>query len=67
MTSKRFLIENMNCQHCVMAVKKELSKLDLVSYEVEIGSAKVDFDESKTSNEQIEIAIENAGYKVRKG
>lgn len=66
MAEKLILIENMSCNHCVMAVKKELSKLELNSFTVEIGSAKVNYDESKTKLEDIEKAIEEAGYKVRK-
>ncbi|MBS3946056.1 MAG: heavy-metal-associated domain-containing protein [Melioribacter sp.] len=66
MAEKIFIIENMSCNHCVMAVKKELSKLNLDSFQVEIGSAKINYDESKTKNEQIVKAIEEAGYKVRR-
>ncbi|MGK9477408.1 heavy-metal-associated domain-containing protein [Melioribacter sp. OK-6-Me] len=64
MQSKEFKIEGMSCQHCVMAVKKELSSLNLESAEVEIGKAKVIFDETKVTEEQIINAIEEAGYKV---
>ncbi len=64
MQSKEFKIEGMSCQHCVMAVKKELSSLAVESAEVEIGKAKVIFDETKVTEEQIINAIEEAGYKV---
>jgi copper chaperone CopZ len=67
MAEKIFIIENMSCNHCVMAVKKELSKLNLDSFQVEIGNAKINYDESKTTDGQIEKAIEEAGYKVKKG
>jgi copper chaperone CopZ len=66
MVEKIFAIENMSCHHCVMAVKKELSKLNLNSFKVEIGSAKIYYDESIVTDEQIEKAIEEAGYKVKK-
>lgn len=66
MKTEVFLIDNMSCQHCVIAVKKELSKLELESYEVEIGSAKVIFDETKVSSELIEKAIREAGFIVKK-
>ncbi|MDF1610863.1 MAG: cation transporter [Stygiobacter sp.] len=59
-------VSGMTCHHCVMAVKKELSKLQLESFDVEIGSAKVKFDDSKVSENEIEKAIEEAGYKVVK-
>lgn len=66
MTTKELIIDGMSCQHCVMAVQKELSKLNLDSFDVKIGFAKITFDESKVKEEEIEKAIENAGYKVRK-
>lgn len=66
MTTQEIKIEGMSCHHCVMAVKKELSKTGLESFEVQIGSAKVDYDESKIGINQIEKAIEDAGYKVVK-
>ncbi len=67
MTSKEIKIEGMSCHHCVMAVQKELGKLDDVKVnEVQIGSAKVEYDESKVSNSTLEDAVEEAGYKVIK-
>ncbi len=66
MKTQEFKIEGMTCNHCVMAVKKELSKLNLSTFEVGIGFAKVNFDETKVSPSEIENAIFNAGYKVKK-
>ncbi|HOI30975.1 MAG TPA: heavy-metal-associated domain-containing protein [Melioribacteraceae bacterium] len=66
MNQKKYIIENMSCQHCVMAVKKELAKLELESCDVEIGSAEVKFDETKVTEEEIISSIEEAGYSVRK-
>ena len=66
MNTVNVLIDGMSCSHCVMAVKKELSKIPVESFDVQIGSAKVNFDESKVNSDQIEKAIEDAGYKVRK-
>jgi copper chaperone len=57
-------IDGMSCQHCVMAVKKELQKLDLQNFDVKIGEAVVDFDETKLKAEDIIAAIEEAGYKA---
>jgi copper chaperone len=59
-----FKIEGMSCQHCVMAVKKEISKLDIYSLDVKIGEAKVQFDEEKVQPENIKQSISNAGYIV---
>ena len=66
MTEKNFKISGMSCMHCVMAVKKELSKLDVASIEVEIGFAKIKFDESKVEPSTIERAIAEAGFEVVK-
>ena len=64
MTELNYKISGMSCGHCVMAVKKELSKLNLESAEVEIGSAKVKFDETKTDAAAVENAIREAGYGI---
>lgn len=57
-------IDGMSCNHCVMAVQKNLAKLNLKSFEVKIGSARVEFDDHQITEEKIIAAIENAGYKV---
>jgi copper chaperone len=58
-------IEGMSCQHCVMNVKKALDALDGVSSSnVEIGSAKVSYDDSRLSRADLEAAVVKAGYKV---
>lgn len=57
-------IDGMSCQHCVMAVKKEIQKLDVQKLDVKIGEATVEFDESKLEVDAIENAIKAAGYIV---
>ena len=61
---KSFKINGMSCQHCVMAVKKELQKLNLKNLEVKIGEAVIEFDEDLTSVENVIDAISEAGYEV---
>jgi copper chaperone len=61
---KTIKIDGMSCDHCVMSVNKYLSKLDLNELKVEIGSAEVEFDESKVNEKEIIEAIEEAGYQV---
>ena len=61
---KEFKIEGMNCGHCVMAVEKELNKLDVKKKKVEIGSAKIEFDPDKVSEEDIKNSITESGYIV---
>ncbi len=57
-------IDGMSCQHCVMAVKKEVQKLDVQNLEVKIGEASVEYDENKVNEAAIKKAIEVAGYIV---
>ena len=58
-------IEGMTCQHCVGRVKQALEALDGVQgVEVEIGSAKVSFDNSAVSKDEIADAVVKAGYTV---
>ena len=67
MTTKELKIEGMSCNHCVMAVQKELSKLKNVKVqEVQIGSAKVEYDENTVNENALKSAVEEAGYKVIK-
>lgn len=59
-----FKIDGMNCNHCVMAVIKEIQKLPVGKVEVKIGEANVKFDDSKVSEAEIKQAIFEAGYTV---
>ena len=59
-------IDGMSCQHCVMAVKKEILKLNVQNLEVKIGEAVVEFDEMKLTENDISKAITNTGYSVIK-
>jgi copper chaperone len=63
-TTKKLNIEGMSCQHCVNAVKSELSKLDLKVKDVKIGSAVVEYDENEITENQLKEAIEFAGFKL---
>lgn len=63
MKTHELTIEGMSCGHCVMSVKKELSKVIGVKVEsVEIGKARVQFDESEVARDRLAEAIEKAGY-----
>lgn len=65
MTDITIKIEGMSCQHCVMRVKKAIEALKgIQSSDVQIGTAKVKFDEAQVKKDEIEKAITNAGYKV---
>jgi copper chaperone len=58
-------IEGMSCQHCVMSVKKALDSLSGVTEsDVIVGSARVEYDDSLTTKDEICSAVTRAGYKV---
>ncbi|HSL90415.1 MAG TPA: heavy-metal-associated domain-containing protein [Ignavibacteriaceae bacterium] len=59
-----FIVEGMSCGHCVMAVKKELNKVNITDAEVEIGKITLDIETNNTSSEDVIKAVENAGFKV---
>jgi len=65
MKNEQIAISGMTCGHCVMNVKKELSKLAGLSVkEVKIGSAVIERDETRVSVQQLNEAVEAAGYSV---
>jgi len=66
MTTKEFKIDGMSCMHCVKAVEMEIKELDPQEMNVEIGYAKVTYDDTKNSENDFIKAIEEAGYKVVK-
>jgi copper chaperone CopZ len=58
-------IQGMSCNHCVMHVRKKLQSIDGVDVkEVLIGSATIDYDDTKVSPEQLKAAVEQAGYAI---
>lgn len=62
---KSYTISGMSCQHCVMAVKKELAKLEnLDAAEVRVGAADVEYDPARVDEAAIRAAIIEAGYAV---
>jgi copper chaperone len=64
MKLEKFKIEGMSCNHCVMAVRKELSKLNVNVKDVQIGYAEIEYDEKNVTRDQIANNISNAGYRV---
>jgi copper chaperone len=64
MKNEKIKIDGMFCGHCVMAVRKELSRLPLKIKDVSIGSAEVEYDETKVTSDEIKKAVNNAGYSV---
>ncbi|MDP4192416.1 MAG: heavy-metal-associated domain-containing protein [Bacteroidota bacterium] len=64
MKTEKLEIEGMSCQHCVMHVRKELSRLDVNIRDVQIGSADIEYDENKVTREDLKKAVDEAGYRV---
>jgi copper chaperone len=67
MTEKTFKVPGMTCAHCKAAVEDELNKLsgvDSSNADVDKGTVAVRYDEGKVSTEQLEGAINEAGYTV---
>jgi copper chaperone len=61
-------ITGMSCQHCVMAVKKAIGGLKgIEGSDVSIGNAVVKYDDKAVRKEEIEAAIEKAGFQVGRG
>ena len=58
-------IEGMHCGHCVMSVRKELSEINGLTVEdVQIGTARVQFDETLVKDGDLVKAVDDAGYKL---
>ncbi len=63
MKTQTLTIQGMSCNHCVMHVRKELSKVATVK-DVQIGKAVVEIDESATTHADLSNAVAEAGYSV---
>ncbi|WP_010096260.1 copper chaperone CopZ [Ornithinibacillus scapharcae] len=64
---KTINVQGMTCGHCKMSVEGALKKLDGVSaaeVNLEAGSVKVMFDDSKVNVDTMKEAIEEQGYDV---
>lgn len=65
MKEQELKIQGMSCNHCVMAVRRELEKIaGLEVKDVRIGSALIAFEEGRVSSASISRAVEEAGYAV---
>ena len=67
MAETKLAIEEMSCQHCVMAVRKALGGVPgITESNIRVGSAAVKHDESKVKKADIELTIEKAGHMARR-
>jgi copper chaperone len=59
-------IEGMHCGACVSRVTKALEKAGAKPEDVQVGSARIEFDPAAVSLESVVNAMEKAGYPARK-
>jgi len=67
MTDETLNVEGMSCAHCKAAVEGELKALpgiEKAKADVARGTVELRYDESKVGAENLESAIEEAGYRV---
>ena len=67
MTEKTLNVEGMSCGHCKAAVEEELNELSGVEYsnaDPQKGTVEVRYDESRTTDDDLIGAVEEAGYTV---
>lgn len=65
MTKLKLEVAGMSCGHCVHAVREALGGLPGVKVEgVSIGSATVNFDETKVTVGELVDAVSEAGYEA---
>ncbi len=65
MKNELFQIEGMSCNHCKMAVEKEvkaLAGMRLAEVDLAAKTLRVEYDEQKTNPTEIRLAIEEAGF-----
>jgi copper chaperone len=68
MTHLTLHVDGMSCGHCVEAVRRALATLPGVEVEsVEIGRARVRFDETETTPAALAGAVSDAGYSASLG
>jgi copper chaperone len=67
MTHTTLNVQGMSCGHCKAAVEGELNRLTGVEYsnaDFERGAVEVRYDEGRVTAEDLEAAVEKAGYAV---
>ena len=57
-------IAGMSCGGCVASVQKALTRIGVERADVEVGSAAIEYDETKVSHDAVVEAIEDAGFDV---
>jgi len=69
MSNEKIKVNGMNCGSCVFAVENSIKDLDGVNEakaDLESGMVDLEFDSSKVSIDEINEAVEEAGFTVDK-
>lgn len=66
MTEKVFTVPDVSCEHCITAIKGELTKIDGVEFvDVDISSKLVTVKhDDKVTDEQLVAGLDEAGYEI---
>lgn len=67
LTQTKLDVAGMTCGHCKAAVEEELGNLDGVEHsdaDFESGAVEVRYDDTKVTTEDLNAAVEEAGYAV---
>lgn len=60
----KLTIQDMTCNHCVMAVQRALRDAGITDADVKMGMVELHYDETSVTQDQIVRAIEQVGYRV---
>ncbi|KAB2923421.1 MAG: heavy-metal-associated domain-containing protein [Bacteroidetes bacterium] len=65
MKKQTISIGGMTCGHCVMSVRKELSRIPGLTVDaVQIGKAEITFNDTTVTDDDVRRAVVQAGYTV---
>ena len=60
-----FVVPNMSCNHCAMAIDKALKNQGIVKFDIDVANHTVTVHETDKPNEEVKAIIESAGYSVK--
>lgn len=66
MIKEKLVIEGMSCNHCVMALKKELTDAQVQINSIGVGFAEIEVDAEKHTDVVLTEIVAEAGYKLTK-
>jgi len=65
MSSRELKIKGMSCQHCVMSLTEALNTIKMLKVvDVQIGTARVDYNSDEVTEEQVRAAVKEAGFEL---